>query len=141
MLLSPVFPARSGFFGTILLIIAAGILLRIQDEHRVELMKTGLKKILFCLGVLYFVMTAIVSLNGFNKIHLQMQDIIASAQRLSRENKETILTVSSFKEISKVEDMMSGFHIPIYELSEDEKDWKNVDFSRYYKIKGIRMVK
>ncbi len=141
MLFSPFFPARSGFFGTILLIVAAGILLRIQDEYKVEFMKQGLKKVLFCLGVLYFVMTTIVSLNGFNKIYLQMQDIIASAQRLSMENKETILTVSSFEEVSKVEDMMSGFHVPTYELSEDEKDWKNVDFSRYYKIKGIRMLK
>ncbi len=141
MLLSPVFPARSGFFGTILLIIAAGILLRLQDEHKAELMKQGLKKFLFCLGVLYFAMTAAVSLNGFNKIHLQMQDITASAQRLSMENKEAVLTVSGFKEVSILEDMMSGFHLPVYELSEDEKDWKNVDFSRYYKIKGIRMLK
>ena len=141
MILSPVFPARSGFFGTILLIIAAGVLLRIQDEHKVEFMRKELKKVLFCLGALYFAMTVAVSLNGFYKMHLHMQDITVSAQRLSRDNKETILTVSGFKEASKLEDMMSGFHIPIYELSEDEKDWKNVDFSRYYKIKGIRMLK
>ena len=141
MLFSPFFPGRSGFFGTILLIIAAGILLRIQDEHKVEFMKKGLKKFLFYLGVLYFVVTAVVSLNGFNKIHLHMQDITASARSLSIEKKETILTVSGFKEVSKLEDMMSGFHLPVYELSEDEKDWKNVDFSRYYKIKGIRMLK
>ena len=104
-------------------------------------MKQGLKKFLFCLGILYFAMTTAVSLNGFNKIHLQMQDITASAQRWSIENKEAILTVSGFNNVSILEDMMSGFHLPIYELSEDEKDWKNVDFSRYYKIKGIRMVK
>ena len=141
MLLSPAFPARSGFFGTVLLIIAAGILLRLQDEHKAEFMKQGLKKFLFCLGVLYFAMTVAVSLNGFNKIHLQMQDITASAQRLSMENKEAVLTVSGFKEVSILEDMMSGFHLPINELSENERDWKNVAFARYYKIKGIRMLK
>ena len=141
MLLSPYFPGRSGFFGTILLIIAAGILLRIQDEYKVEIMKKGLKNFLFCLSVLYFAMTVAVSLNGFNKIRLHMEDITTSAQRLGIEKGETILTVSCFKRLSKLEDMMSGFHLPNYELSEDEKDWKNVDFSRYYKIKGIRMLK
>ena len=26
-------------------------------------------------------------------------------------------------------------------MSDDEKDWRNVAFARYYGIKGIRMVK
>ena len=29
----------------------------------------------------------------------------------------------------------------ICELSEDEDDWKNVDFARYYGIKGVRMTR
>lgn len=141
MLLSPFFPARSGFFGTILLIIAAGILLRIQDEYNVVLIKRELRNFLFYLGVMYFAMTVAVSLNSFYQIRLHMQDITASAQRLSTEKTETILTVNGFKELSGLQDMMSGFHVPAHELSEDEKDWKNVDFSRYYKIKGIRMLR
>ena len=35
--------------------------------------------------------------------------------------------------------MFSGFHIPSFELSEDENRWENVAFARYYGIKGIRM--
>lgn len=141
MLVSPFFPARSGFFGTILLIVAAGILLRMQGKYKVVLMSRELKKLLFCLGGLYFVMTVAVSLSGFYNIHLHMQDITTAAYRFRMENNKDILTVNAFRKTSKLQDMMSGFHIPVYELSEDEMDWKNVDFSRYYKLKGIRMLK
>ena len=41
----------------------------------------------------------------------------------------------------KIEDLFSGFHIPFFELSENENRWENVAFARYYGIKGIRMEK
>ena len=70
-----------------------------------------------------------------------MQGIIASAQQMRIENRDVILTVNSVKGTSKLQDLLSGFHVPDYKLSKDENDWKNVAFSRYYKIKGIRMLK
>ncbi len=141
MFFSPVFPARSGFFGTVLLIVATGILLRVQNENAIVLMKTEVKKILFKVGILFFTISSIVTLNNYYKINLQMQNIIQSAQQLSVSNSNEILMVASFKETSKLQDILSGYHIPNYELSEDENDWKNVDFARYYGIKGIRMMK
>ena len=35
----------------------------------------------------------------------------------------------------------SWFHLMKIEMSNNEKDWHNVAFSRYYGIKGIRVVK
>lgn len=141
MVVSPVFPARSGFFSTVLLIIATGILLRVQNEYAIELITTKAKNIFFNIGIIFFAISAIVSLNSYYEIHLQMQDIIKSAQLLKISKRDEILVVDSFKKPSKLTDMMSGYHIPNYELSDDENDWKNVDFARYYGIKGIRMIK
>lgn len=141
MFFSPVFPARSGFFSTVLLIIAAGILLRVQNEFAIGLMKTDTKKILFNFGIVFFAISTVVSLNNYYKIHLQMQNIIQSAKQMNMTDSNEILTVESFKKTSILQDIMSGYHIPNYELSEDENDWKNVDFARYYGIKGIRMTR
>ena len=142
MIMSPGFPARSGFQGTVQLVIAAGILLRVQKEYVVELIQINAKKFLFCVSVLYFVMT--VSVSAYN-IYLQkthMQEIITSAQQLARSgDKDRVLEVKQFKELTKWEEMAGGFHIPGFELSENEKNWINVAFSRYYGIKGIRMEK
>lgn len=139
MVISPVFPARSGFFGTLLLIISAGILLRIQNEHAIELISKASKKFLFSIGTLFFVLSVMVSLYNYYKIDLHMQDIVVSAEQWKTEGREEILIVDAFKEPSHLEDMLSGFHIPVYELSDNENDWKNVDFARYYGISGIRM--
>lgn len=142
MLFSPFFPARSGFFGTILLIISAGILLRIKDEFKIEIITNRVKNFFLCIGAIYFAMTVAVSLKGFYQINLHMHEIKDSAQYFRLEkNLKKILIVNNFNRSSKLEDMMSGFHIPNYELSEDESDWKNVAFARYYGIKGIRMVR
>ena len=142
MILSPGFPARSGFPGTIQLVIAAGILLRIQEENRVELIQDNAKKFLFCIGLLYFVMTTGVTAYNVHIHKMHMEEIITSAKQLaSSENHKPVLEVKPFKKLQKWEELASGFHIPGYELSEDENNWINVAFARYYGIKGIRMIK
>ena len=142
MILSPGFPARSGFPGTVQLVIAAGILLRVQKEYEIELIQENAKRFLFCVGVVYFVMTASVTAYNVYLQKIHMQEIITSAQQLARSgDKNQILEVLSFKKLQKWEEMAGGFHIPGFELSEDEKNWINVAFARYYGIKGIRMTK
>ena len=54
---------------------------------------------------------------------------------------DKILTVEYFKESTHKEDVLSGFHIPRFELSDNENYWVNVAFARYYGIKGVRMIK
>ena len=142
MIFSPGFPARSGFFGTVQLIIAAGILLRVQKYYGIQLIEKNAKKFLFCVGILYFVMTSTITIynNYLQKIH--MKEIIVAAQQMAREQDNNyILTVKPFKQLQKWEEMASGFHVPGFELTEEENNWINVAFSRYYGIKGIRMEK
>ena len=141
MFLSPGFPPRSGFSGTIYLTIAVGLLLRIQDDYGVELIMPTAKKFLFYIGSFYFIMTSTISLYAFYEIHGSMQSLLDSAKQFSRKDTGNVLQVAPLKALDENIDMMSGFHIPGFELLEDENNWINVAFARYYGIKGVSMVK
>lgn len=137
MIFSPRFPPRSGFFGTILLIIAAGILLRIQNEYGIVLMPNGAKQFLSCVGIVYLVMTSVITLHHYYVTHSQMQDFLTS---LPRASSNIVVNMKPFRKAGSLEERLSGFHILYYNLSTDEKNPSNTAFARYYKIKGIRMI-
>lgn len=141
MFFSPGFPARSGFFGMIQLIIATGILLRLQEEYGIELIQLNARKFLFYVGTFYFAMTAMVTSYYFYKTNKYFDYLLASVEQAKMESNDKVLTVEHLRESTHKEDMLSGFHIPKLELSENEDSWINVAFARYYGIKGIRMVK
>ena len=137
MVFSPRFPPRSGFFGTILLIIVNGILLRIQMEHNIVLLQDSVKKFLFSIGIFYFVMTSIITFHHYYIIHEQFQVFLSD---LTQAPSETVFIIKPFRKASSIEERLSGFHILYYNLSADEHNPSNIAFSRYYKIKGIKMV-
>ena len=41
---------------------------------------------------------------------------------------------------SRLENFLSGFHTFENNMSDNENDWRNVAFARYYGIKGIRVI-
>lgn len=141
MLFSPEYPTRSGFPGTIPLVIATGILLRIQKENHIELIQYGAKKILVALGALYFLLSASVTAYNLYEKHLHLQKILVAVHQLKQSPQKQILCVQPFRAVSFEENLVSGLHIPNYDLDEDESNWKNVAFARYYGIKGIRKMK
>lgn len=141
MVFSPGFPPRSGFPGTVQLIIAAGILLRLQNDYNLKLIQSGAQKFLFCVGCIYFVMTSSATLHNFYNTHEEMERFLTHINNVAEEYKDDILEVNHLNKASELETHLSGFHILGYELSDNEKEWVNVAFSRYYGIKGIRMVK
>lgn len=139
MLVSPNFPPRSSFPGTVQLITATTVLLRIQEEYGTEIIKQNAKKFLCVVGSIYFVLSATAAFYGFYNYHVQVQQILSFVRR-SEQAKTEIVTVSSVVPVSENIANMSGFHILYYEMSDNENDWRNVAFSRYYGIKGIRMI-
>jgi len=141
MLLSPEFPTRSGFPGTIPLVIATGILLRIQKENHIELIQYGAKRIMVTLGVIFFLVTASVTVYNFFEKYIHVQKILAAVDRLKQSPQKQTLCVQPFRTVSFRENLASGLHISNYALDEDEYNWKNVAFARYYGIQGIRMTK
>ena len=141
MLLSPFFPPRSGFPGTIQLIIAASILLRLENQNNLELVPHAARKFLFCVGTIYYVISASATLLFYYDINLEMTAMINSVKQVQRTSEEQIINVPPFKTAGTLQDALSGFHLSSFYLSDNKDDWRNVSFARYYGIKGIRMVK
>ena len=139
MLFSPFYPARSGFPGTILLIIASAILLRIQNEGEVVLMPPLAKKFLFGVGVAYFIITTFITIQHSYSVNLQMNAIIDEAKQLQTSSSKEVLIVKPFTESGTLKDLLSGYHLSYFGLSDDMNDWRNVSFARYYSIKGIKV--
>lgn len=141
MLFSPGFPPRSGFSGLLYLIIAAGILLRIQKEYDVLLIQDGAKKFLFCVSLIFFIVTTGFTFRHYYCAYVQVERMLAFVNSIKTDKKATVITVDAIIEPSNNEGLYTVLHTMSYELSENENDWKNVAFARYYGIKGIRMVK
>ena len=139
MLFSPGFPPRSGFPGTVCLVIAAGILMRVQNEYTIILIQENAKKFLVYMSVLYFAMTTFVAFTHYYEKYEYVEDIITSAKHMK--TKDTVLEIKPEKELTLKEHIMSAYHISSLGLADDENEWKNVSFARYYGIKGIRVKK
>ena len=140
MLFSPNFPPRSVFPGTVFLIIVACILFRIQEEYAIVLIKDSAKKFLYAMGIIYFAITVSATLYGSYYNYIQINELI-SFVKSSDYAKENIIKVNTLRPIDDTLYKASCFHIMAVEMSEDANDWRNVAFSRYYGIKGIRMIK
>lgn len=140
MLFSPLFLPRSSFPGTVQLVIAVAILLRVQGEYTTELIKEKAQKFLCVISVLYTVVTVSATFYGFYDYHIQVKELLSFVQN-SREAKEHVITVNALTPVGETLENASGLHILSFAMSEDENFWNNVAFSRYYGIKGVRMVK
>ena len=140
MLFSPLFLPRSSFPGTVQLVVAVTILFRMQGEFSTELIKEKARKFLFIISVLYSVVTVSATFYGFYDYHIQVKELLSYVQN-SREAKDHVITVNALSPVSETLENVSGLHILSFAMSEDENFWNNVAFSRYYGIKGIRMVK
>lgn len=139
MLLSPNFPARSSFPGTVQLIIASCILLRTEEEYALEIINRNAKKFLSVVGSVYFILSVTATFYGFIDYHIQVQNLLDCVKDF-RQAKGSVITVRSLVPASEAIVTASGFHLLFFEMSEDEKDWRNVSFARYYGLKGIRMI-
>ena len=140
MLFSPSFLPRSAFPGTVFLMIAAFILWRLQDEYVVTLVNKSVKKMVCVVGMLFFVITAVATFYGSYYYGEQVREIVSQVQS-SDTAKNNIIDVHSIHPVHDVINKASYFHLISFEMSDDEKDWRNVAFARYYGVKGIRMVK
>ena len=141
MLFSPGFPPRSGFSGLLYLIAGAGILLRIQKEYDVLLIQESAKKFLFCVSLVFFIITAGFSFRYYYCGYVYVEKLLSVVNNISNDKRDSVITVEAMTEPFDNESLYTALHTISYELSEDENEWRNVAFARYYGIKGIRMVK
>lgn len=139
MLVSPNFPPRSSFPGMVQLVIASSMLLRIQSDNAMELIKPNTRKLLLVLGAIYAVITVPATFYGFYDYHVQVQKIVNNV-RSSAEGKSNVIIINSLQPVTEVVLKLSGYRLLFYKMSDNENDWRNVAFARYYGIKGIRMT-
>ena len=76
----------------------------------------------------------------FYYYHIQVEELLSFVQNY-KEAKEKVITVNALTPVGETLETVSGLHILGYAMSENNNFWSNVAFSRYYGIKGIRMVK
>lgn len=139
MLFFPNFPTRSAFPGTVLLIISASVLLRVQDEYVIILIKKNAIKFLRIIGSMYFVISVIATVYGSYYDYKQNEEFLSLVKSSVCANKNVIV-VNTLPPVNHIISKLSCFHLISHKLTENENDWRNVAFSRYYGIKGIRMV-
>lgn len=135
----PNFQTRSAFPGTILLILSASILLRVQDDYSIALIKENTKKFLCIVGVIFFVITTVSTFYGSHYYREQIDELILFV-KTSDFAKHNVVIVNSLYPVYDVISKSSYFHLIDFKLSSNDNDWRNVAFSRYYGIKGICMV-
>ena len=141
MLFSPEFHLRSAFPGTVQLIIVTGIVLRMQKEYRINLLQQNAKKLLICVGTVYFFVSAGFTLLHLYEHHVYNEKLLSCVAALKTNDSavSTVLQVEPLPESSKTEDFLSGFHCFKNNISDDANAWTNVAFARYYGIKGVRV--
>ena len=141
MIVSPEFHLRSAFPGTVQLIIAIAIILRIQKEYAIKILQPNAKKFLICSGIAFFVISAGVTFHYLYKYREYNEKLLSQVIILhkSGNEKKLILNIEPFPKNGKAILFLSGYHTFDIDISEDADYWVNVAFARYYDIKGIRV--
>lgn len=141
MLLSPEFPARSGFSSLIILTVAVTLLICNQSDFNVRLVDDYAKKFMWVVAGGYFLITLYGTYSGMYSTYQYNQSIIKAAQQHRTAGLSSVLEIPAPPNPSESLVWASGRHIVQPSLKEDEHEWKNVAFSRYYGIRGIRINK
>lgn len=111
---------------------------RCAEIQGVYVVQKLLEKFAVLLGSMYFIWTSGFSLWWYHENYMWEKSVISMAEN------------TPFGEVLEVEESpiyidgsygaLSGFHLGSSAFSNNENDWKNVSFARYYHIKGIRLV-
>lgn len=138
MFLSPIMPARSTFPNLVFLVTAVMLISRCAEIQGVYVVQKLLEKFAVLQGSMYFIWTSGFSLWWYHENYMWEKSVISMAEN------------TPFGEVLEVEESpiyidgsygaLSGFHLGSSAFSNNENDWKNVSFARYYHIKGIRLV-
>ena len=140
MLLTPEFPARSGFSGLVFLTMAVTLLLCNRADFNVSLVDDGAKKFIWLVACGCFLVTLYGTYAGMYSTCRYNRRVLTAVQQHKKAGLSSVLEIPPPPKFPEALVWMSGRHIVRPSLKEDERDWENVAFARYYGIKGIRVV-
>lgn len=143
MSLIPCVGSRNSFVSLIFLIIAATLIFRIGEITGMPVIDETFRTLMKYTGYAFFVLTITVSLIG-NYLNYNDWNEVIRIVKMEQENQtDAVLEVNPFSTESynlNIWLCSSGNHIVWNPLSKNEKNEINNSFSRYYGIRGIRVL-
>ena len=139
MLFSPEFPNRSLFPGLIFVILAAFAMGHMIRKGNINILK-GHEKFNYILASLYFLFTFSTTFWWYTQQYQYEENVLQQAAQMSGQNKVLLIHQEPPND-SLQWTYLTGLHRYGYGLSVDENNWRNVAFSRFHYLKGIRLVK
>lgn len=139
MLLTPEFPARSGFISLVFLTTAAVLMVRIQPVLNIQLTDDLAKKFLIIIAGCYFVVSLGATYIGMFSTNQYDKNVVKLIKQHKAAGTASVLEIPAPPAHPEYLVLASGRHLVRPELTENENDWANVAYARYYGIKGIRI--
>lgn len=136
MLPSPAFYPRSTFPNIIFVITAVMVVMRLSYLRDGRIIERKLVKVGYGIAVLYFCFTYGMTAYNYYGFHQYMGQVIREAETM-RGNRDTL--VIRYRPNQEDWSFKTGFHGIYTEFWEDEENWRNVAFAKYYEIAGIRI--
>lgn len=136
MLPSPAFYPRSTFPNIIFVITAVMVVMRLSYLRDGRIIERKLVKVGYGIAVLYFCFTYGMTAYNYYGFHQYMGQVIREAETM-RGNRDTL--VIRYRPNQEDWSFKTGFHGIYTEFWEDEENWRNVAFAKYYEIAGIRV--
>lgn len=133
---------RPSFLNLVYLVIAAALLVRLQEVNKFFLINNIGRTFLKSVGCVYLLVTLSFSLWGsyINRCHLN--DILVKVHEASKNSLDTILEFDPPVTMkSNIWFYGSGIHLIPLPITDDESQEFNKTFSYYYGIKGIKIRK
>ena len=135
MLPSPAFYPRSTFPNIIFVITAVMVVMRLSYLRDGRIIEGKLVKVGYGIAVLYFCFTYGMTAYNYYGFHQYMGQVIREAETM-RGNRDTL--VIRYRPNQEDWSFKTGFHGIYKEFWEDEENWRNVAFAKYYEIASIR---
>ena len=136
MLPSPAFYPRSTFPNIIFVITAVMIVMRLSYLCDGRIIERKLVKVGYGIAILYFCFTYGMTAYNYYGFHQYMGQVIREAEAM-RGNRDIL--VIRYRPNQEDWSFKTGFHGIYTEFWEDEGNWRNVAFAKYYEIAGIRI--
>lgn len=135
MLPSPAFYPRSTFPNIIFVITAVMVVMRMSYLCDGRIIERKLVKAGYGMAVLYFCFTYGMTAYNYYGFHYYMGQVIREAETM-RGSGDTL--VICYRPNQEDWSFKTGFHGIYTEFWEDEENWRNVAFAKYYEIASIR---
>ena len=140
MMLVPEFPARSGFASLVFLLIAMVVLIRIQSSEKIELIDNIARKFVVVIASCYFSITLCATFTGMYSTYQYDKNVVELVKQYEATGLHSVLEIPPPPEHSEALLNASGRHLVHPSLKENNNEWENVAFSRYYGIQGVRVT-